>query len=172
MEFLGQHVSTEGICLLEARVAAITAHPQPATKSQLMSFLGMINFYRRYLSGAASILKPLTDATRGTGGKHSPLKWTKEMLQAFAAAKEALTKATHLAHPLQEAELSLAVDASDHHVGAALQQRPQGSALRHFRHLLEGRSFHVLTDHKPLVSALHRARDAWSARQGRHLAYF
>ena len=45
------------------------------------------------------------------------------------------------------------------------------AALRHFRFLLEGRSFHVLTDHKPLVYALHRARDAWSARQGRHLAY-
>ena len=45
------------------------------------------------------------------------------------------------------------------------------AALCHFRFLLEGRSFHVLTDHKPLVFALHRARDAWSARQGRHLAY-
>ena len=45
------------------------------------------------------------------------------------------------------------------------------AALRHFRFLLEGCSFHVLTDHKPLVFALHRARDAWSACQGRHLAY-
>ena len=45
------------------------------------------------------------------------------------------------------------------------------AALRHFRFLLEGRSFHVLTAHKPLVFALHRARDAWSAHQGRHLAY-
>ena len=45
------------------------------------------------------------------------------------------------------------------------------AALHHFCFLLEGRSFHVLTDHKPLVFALHRARDAWSARQGRHLAY-
>ena len=45
------------------------------------------------------------------------------------------------------------------------------AALRHFCFLLEGRSFHVLTDLKPLVFALHRARDAWSSRQGRHLAY-
>ena len=44
------------------------------------------------------------------------------------------------------------------------------AALRHFCFLLEGRSFHVLTDHKPLVLALHRARDAWSARKGHHLA--
>ena len=119
------------------------------------------------------------------GGKHSQLEWTK--VKAFTAAKAALTDAAHLAHPLQEAELSLAVDASNHHIGAALQQRSPGgewqplsffsrkltdttrystfdrellavvAALRHFRFLLEGRSFHVLTDHKPLVFALHRA---------------
>ena len=45
------------------------------------------------------------------------------------------------------------------------------AALRHFRFLLEVRKFHVLTGHKPLVYALHRARDTWSAHQGRHLAY-
>ena len=48
------------------------------------------------------------------------------------------------------------------------------AALRHFRFLLEGHSFHMLTNHnfhKLLVFTLHRARDAWSARQGRHLAY-
>ena len=53
----------------------------------MMSFLGMLNFYRRYLRGAASILKPLTDATRGAGSKHSKLVWTKEMAVAFTAAK-------------------------------------------------------------------------------------
>ena len=145
-----------------------------------MSYLSMLNFYRRYLKGAASILKLLMDTTRWVGGKHSKLEWTKEMGKAFMAAKAALTDATHLAHPLQEGELSLAVDASNHHIGAALQQRSPGgewqplsffsrkltdtetrystfdrellavvAALRHFQFLLEGRSFHVLTNHKP-----------------------
>ena len=48
------------------------------------------------------------------------------MEKAFLAAKAALTDAAHLAHPLQEAELSLAVDASNHNVGAALQQWSPG----------------------------------------------
>ena len=52
--------------------------------------------------------------------------WTKELVVAFTAAKAALKHATHLAHPHQEAELSLAVDASNHHVGAVLQQCPLG----------------------------------------------
>ena len=40
------------------------------------------------------------------------------------------------------------------------------ATLRHFWFLLEGRKIHMLTNHKPLVFALHRARDTWSASQG------
>ena len=45
------------------------------------------------------------------------------------------------------------------------------AAIRHFRFLVEGRSFIIWTDHKPLTFALHKMTDAWSARQQRHLAY-
>jgi hypothetical protein len=44
-------------------------------------------------------------------------------------------------------------------------------SIRHFRWSLEGRQFYVLTDHKPLVFALHRLTDAWTARQQRHLSF-
>jgi hypothetical protein len=43
--------------------------------------------------------------------------------------------------------------------------------IRHFRHILEGRAFTIFTDHKPLVGALARASDPWTARQCRHLSY-
>jgi hypothetical protein len=43
--------------------------------------------------------------------------------------------------------------------------------IRHFRYILEGQSFTILTDHKPLVGALARTSDPWTARQCRHLAY-
>ena len=44
-------------------------------------------------------------------------------------------------------------------------------SIWHFRRLLEGRCFHVLSNHKPLSFALHCTSDAWSARQQRHLSY-
>lgn len=44
-------------------------------------------------------------------------------------------------------------------------------AIKHFRHLLEGRVFHVLTDHKPLMYALNPRSDRQSLRQARHLNF-
>ncbi len=44
-------------------------------------------------------------------------------------------------------------------------------AIQHFWHLLEGWTFHLLTDHKPLTFALSRLSDLWTPRQGRQLAY-
>jgi hypothetical protein len=44
-------------------------------------------------------------------------------------------------------------------------------AVRHFYFLLEARDFHILTDHKTLIYALHWVSELWSARQQRHLSY-
>ena len=112
-----------------------------------------------------------------------------------------MLNAAELAHPYPQQPLSLQVDASGTHVGAVLHQgrgvsqQPLGFfsmkldqaqqrysafdrellaaylAVRHFRWILEGRDFYILTDHKPLTFALHRLSDAWSARQQRHMAY-
>ena len=69
VEFLGHLVDMSGIRPLPAKVEAIIKYPRPTTCSQLPSVLGMINFYRRFIKGAASILKPLTDATKGEGAR-------------------------------------------------------------------------------------------------------
>jgi len=45
------------------------------------------------------------------------------------------------------------------------------AGIRHFRFMVEGRSFTLYTDHKPLTFALSKAAEPWSARQCRHLSY-
>ena len=72
----------------------------------------MINFCRRFIRGAASILKPLTVASRGGCLKHRKLDRWPGMEQAFQKAKVALFEAASLAQPQAEPELSLAVDAA------------------------------------------------------------
>jgi len=198
VEFLGHQVDAHGLVPLSRHITALQDIPQPGDIPGLQRFLGLINFYRRFLPGIAGTLRPLTDALKG---KPKRLDWSAEMETAFIDAKAALSSATMLGHPSATAQVSLAVDASSLHIGAVLQEKCKGgwrplafysrklsdtetrystfdrellavhNALHNFRFLLEGRKFHILTDHKPLVTALHRVSPPWSARQQRHLAY-
>ena len=203
LDFLGHRLDAAGSSPLPSYVKGVADFPAPTTVKELQQFLGLVNFYRRFLPGVAETLRPLTDALRGGKRGADKLCWSAGDQHAFEAAKAALAAAALLAHPRQGAILSLAVDASATHVGASLQQRDPSAAaweplgfyskkldaaqlkysafdrellacylgIRHFRHMLEGRSFVVYTDHKPLVSALRRSTDPWTARQCRQLAY-
>jgi cleavage and polyadenylation specificity factor subunit 1 len=156
----------------------------------------MVNFYRRFLPGIARTLQPLTDVLKGAP---KTLEWPPAA--AFGAAKAALAAAVPLAHPAPNAVLSVATDTSDTHIGGVLQQLNGGrwqplvfyskklsgagtrystfdrellaafSAVRHFRFLLEGRQFRLLTDHKPLVTSLFCITLPWSACQQRQLSF-
>ena len=199
VKYLGHLISATGIRPLEEKVAAINSFERPVTVRGLQTYLGMVNFYRRFLRGAALVLKPLTDSLQGAA--KGRLEWTTEMSQAFISSKKAMLNAVELAHPQEGAELALAVDASTTHVGAVLQQatsdgqtRPLAFfstklnaaqtkysafdrellagylAVRHFRWLIEGRKFCLITDHKPLVYALHSLSADRPARQLRHLS--
>ncbi len=105
---------------LYSNVDAIQEYPRPTDMRSLQFFLGLVNFYRRFVPVAAKILRPLTDALRSSG--NSRLSWTTGMEAAFLKAKQAVCRAASLAHPDPAAPLSLAVDASDSHVGGVLQQ--------------------------------------------------
>ena len=111
LDFLGHHVSPAGVTPLSNYVEAVTNFPPPTTIKELQQFLGLLNFYRRFLPGIAAVLKPLTDSLRGSHKGTDKLEWSPAHQDAFLAAKSSLASATLLAHPLQSATISLAVDA-------------------------------------------------------------
>ena len=126
IDYLGQCISPTGIRPLADRVAPIRRFERPATVRGLQTYLGMVNFYRRFLKDAALQLKPLMDALKG--GVKGQLAWNEQMAATFEGSKAAMLNAAELAHPRPGAELSLAVDASGSHVGAVLHQRPLEAA--------------------------------------------
>ncbi|GBM46909.1 Retrovirus-related Pol polyprotein from transposon 17.6, partial [Araneus ventricosus] len=132
LEFLGYQISENGLQPLPDRVEAIQKFPMPKTLTQLRRFLGMYNFYRRFIPRAAHILAPLNKFLEGHQNKRkSPhpskktentLQWTEETEKAFTLAKQALVDATLLKYPIPGAQLSLWTDASDLAIGSSLMQ--------------------------------------------------
>jgi hypothetical protein len=149
----------------------------------------MINFYRRFIPGAAKIQGPLYDLLHGPIKGSSPVKIEGDALAAFNNCKKGLCDAA-----LLDAHLALVTDASNTAIGAVLQQRKETEwqplaffskklnqsqqknspydrellaiyeAVRYFRHMLEARVFTVFTDHKPITFAFSTSRDGCSLR--------
>ncbi|UYV79818.1 hypothetical protein LAZ67_18000779, partial [Cordylochernes scorpioides] len=198
-QILGVFITNAGILPDPQRVQAIKDIPIPDTVGKLRRFLGMLNSYRRCLPNAASTQAPLHAMVEGR--KNASCQWTPTALQALDQCKLQLANAALLHHPFPEAPLCLTVDASDFAVGAALHQQVGTNfqpiaffsrkldaaqrkysaydrellavylAIKHFRHLLEGRQFPVYTDHKPLTYAFQQNLDKASPRQCRHLDF-
>jgi hypothetical protein len=76
IDFLGHRVTAKGVSPLPSHVKAVADFPRPATVKKLQGFLGLINFYRRFILAAAAILKPLTDSLRGGGTGADRLTWS------------------------------------------------------------------------------------------------
>jgi hypothetical protein len=123
LEFLGHTVQADGISPLPDRVTAIQQFPRPNTVVELQAFLGLFNYYRRFVPAAARIVKPLTDALQGGRRPQAAIQWSAAQQQAFQAAKEAIAATAQLAHPSSAAAMSLVTDTSRMHVSAVLQQR-------------------------------------------------
>lgn len=188
--FLGYNISAEGIRAPVERVKAIQDLPLPKTAQELRRFLGMLNFYRRFIPHASEFEAPLHDAiSNPILKKMQPISWTPELEEAFKTCKNSISSATLLVHPHANAPLALFTDASNHSVGACLQQLVDNiwqplaffskkmsqkesswpayyrellaiyTAIQHFRHFLEGHSFTIYTDHKPLIYAFKQNRE-------------
>ncbi|BHF76059.1 hypothetical protein SprV_0501915700 [Sparganum proliferum] len=174
--FLGHEVNAGGIKPVPEKVSAISTFLVPTTINQLRRFLGMVNYYRRFLLYGATILQPLNSLL-----SHSKktLVMTEEAVRSFNDVKAALAKATLLAHPRSDAQLTLMTDASSTALSPAETRYSVFGrellavylSIRHFRHFLDGREFFVLTDHKPLVFALRASPDRYSPREIRHLDF-
>jgi hypothetical protein len=73
LETLGHKILAAGAAPTAAHTAKIELCPPPQDIKQLQCFLGMVNFYRRFLPNCAQVLRPLTDLLRG-GGR--PRRWS------------------------------------------------------------------------------------------------
>ena len=125
ISFMGYKISV-GSQPLPDRVTDLQASSPPKNVSQLRCFLGMLNFYRRFLPHAASNQSPRHKVLSGLKVKSSqPVTWTDTLITGFNECKAKFFQAALLAHPDPTAPFALVTDASTIAMGAVLQQRVQ-----------------------------------------------
>ena len=175
--FLGFHLSNQGILPIDDKISIIRDFPKPSTPKNAMSFMGLANFYRRFIKDFSKIAGPINQYMSGK------TSWSTSQDNAFNILKDKLISAPILAIPDLTKDFVLTTDASQTCVGATLEQRNsdgsfagvigyfskrlQGSqlnysaqeqeflgiieALRQYRHLLIGKHFTLRTDHYSLT---------------------
>ncbi|CAK1592040.1 unnamed protein product [Parnassius mnemosyne] len=96
--FLGYRISESGTKPLEEKVQVILEYPQPKEVRQLRRFLGIINFYRRFLPDAAQTQAPLNNLLTGAVKGRQPITLTDKEIKAFEDCKRSLPNAALLAN--------------------------------------------------------------------------
>lgn len=181
VEYLGHKIDAEGLHALPQKQKAVKDAPTPTNVQQLRSFLGLVNYYGKFIANLSTIVHPLNELLQ----KDRKWNWTSECAQAFRSAKEALVSSSVLVHYDPKLPITLAGDASAYGIGAVIShtmpdgtERPIAFASRtlstsernyaqlekealslvygvkKFHQYLFGRKFTLITDHKPLTAIL------------------
>ncbi|XP_047986190.1 uncharacterized protein K02A2.6-like isoform X1 [Leguminivora glycinivorella] len=177
--FLGFKVDKRGVSVDPEKIKPILEMSAPKNVAELRSFLGMVNFYGKFVRNLSSYLYPLYQLVKK--GVH--WRWGKEEEAAFRQVKRLLCSTDVLVHFDISQQSVVTCDASAHGLGAVLAMRgPDGTervvayasrsltahelhysqihkealaivfAVSKFHQYLYGRKFTLRTDHKPLVS--------------------
>jgi len=118
VEYLGLLCSKRGVRINPKRIEAVLKIVPPRNIRGVRQFLGLSNYYRKFLERYAELVHPIQLLT----SPKNRFEWTEQCQKAFETIKEALTSAPILIHPDLEKRFSLKTDASQYAVGAVLSQ--------------------------------------------------
>jgi len=125
VEFLGYMIGRNGIRMSTGKVEAVLGWKTPGSLTEVQSFLGFANFYRRFIKDYSRIARPLTELTKKT----EKWAWGKEAETAFNDLKNRFTTAPVLEHFDPAKPVIIETDASDFAIGAVLSQRDEENRL-------------------------------------------
>src|SRR5258707_776649 len=121
VDYLRLVISKDHVAMDPIKVQGVTDWPQPTKVKDVQSFIGFVNFYRRFIWNFSEIARPLHVLT----WKSKNWSWGAAEQQAFDALKNAITSAPTLAFPSKSGLFQLECDASNFATGAVLLQQQE-----------------------------------------------
>jgi hypothetical protein len=154
ISFLGHVINDKGISVQQHKIKAVAAWPVPKSIKEVKSFLGLTNYYRKFVHEYSRVAVPLTEMTKDpkkakeakdpkthqgqtpqTNAKTPPrqtpkFSWGPEQQKAFDELKSRLVSAPILAHPEPSRQYILNTDASGFAIAAVLSQVQTDGTVR------------------------------------------
>ncbi|XP_058817519.1 uncharacterized protein K02A2.6-like [Topomyia yanbarensis] len=201
IEYCGYIIDRHGIHKVRQKIDAVQRMPTPENKEQVRSFVGLVNYYGRFLPNLSTMIYPLNRLLRN----NVPFQWSKSCEEAFRKVKQEMQSDSFLVHYNPELPLVLATDASPYGVGAVLSHvLPDGSerpiqyasqtlnetqrkykqvdreaysivfGIRRFHQYLYGRKFVIYTDNESVKQIFSETKGlpTMSALRMQHYATF
>jgi len=116
VEFLGVVIGPEGIKMEKEKVKGVLEWPTPKSIKDVQKFLGLANYYHRFIEGFAIVARPLHDLVK----KDKKWDWMERQKKVFKELKERFTKEPVLAAPDIDKKMRMEVDTSDYAMGGVL----------------------------------------------------
>ena len=121
--FLGHVISENGVAVDPRNTDKVQNFPVPVTQKQLRGFLGLCNYYRRFVKDFARICVPLNALLKKEVKRNfSSSDWTTDCQNAFETLKRALVSPPILRFVDMNKEFILSTDASGGALGYVLGQ--------------------------------------------------
>jgi len=116
VEFLGVIIGPEGIKIEKEKVKGVLEWPTLKCIKDVQKFLGLANYYCRFIEGFAIVARPLHDVVK----KDKKWDWTERQEKVFKELKERFTKELVLAAPDIDKKMRIEVNTSDYTTGGVL----------------------------------------------------
>jgi len=117
--FLGVVIGPNGIEMEEGKVKGVLGWPVPKTVKDVRKFLGLANYYKRFIKDFARVARPMNMLTR----KDEKWQWGDEQQKAFDELKKVFTSKPVLAAPDLDKEFRVEADASNYTTGGVLSMK-------------------------------------------------
>ncbi|WP_366144398.1 reverse transcriptase domain-containing protein, partial [Giesbergeria sp.] len=158
LKFLGHIVGRDGVAPDPSKLAVIRDWPVPKSLKELRGFLGLANYFRRFIPHYSTIASPLTALTaEAAAAAYTWHNWAEPELRAFNRLKQALTSAPVLALPDRNAVFEVHSDASLVGTGAVLMQGGRVVAFTSYKFNAAERRY--ATGEQELLGLIHALRE-------------